>query len=152
MVYPPLQDFLPHRPPMLLIDELVHCDEEQVTVTVTVRAGTPFVSDGRVPAMISLEYFAQSVAALYAYLHRAQPGQGEGKLLGTRELELAVDYFHVGDHLTITGHETWRDEHLAQFRCELHRAGVRLAAASISVSHGGEPPQPPHQPPSAENP
>lgn len=135
MVYPPLHSILPHRPPMLLIDELTHCDEHTVTCTVTVREGTPFVSHGRVPAMISLEYFAQSVAALFAYLHRDQPG-GQGKLLGTRELELAVDYLRVGDHLTITGRELWRDEHLAQFRCELHRGDLRLAAAAISVSHG----------------
>ena len=32
------------------------------------------------------------------------------------------------------------------------RPSLQPAAASISVSHGGEPPQPPHQPPSAENP
>ncbi len=138
MVYPPLQDFLPHRPPMLLIDELVHCDEHAVTCTATVRVGAPFVVDGRVPALLSLELFAQTVAALHAYLHRDRPPNGQhGKLLGTRELELAVDHFHVGDTLTITGHELWHDEQLAQFRCELHRGGERLAAAAISVAHGG---------------
>ena len=138
MVYPPLQDFLPHRPPMLLIDELVHCDEHAVTCTATVRVGAPFVVDGRVPALLSLELFAQTVAALHAYLHRDRPPNGQhGKLLGTRELELAVDHFHVGDALTITGHELWHDEQLAQFRCELHRGGERLAAAAISVAHGG---------------
>lgn len=137
MVYPPLQDFLPHRPPMLLIDELVHCDQHDVTCTVTVRADAPFVVDGRVPALVSLELFAQTVAALHAYLHRDHPGGNHGKLLGTRELELAVDHFHVGDTLTITGHELWHDEQLAQFRCELHRDGERLAAAAISVAHGG---------------
>lgn len=146
MVYPPLHTFLPHRPPMLLIDELVHCDEHTVTCTLTVRAGTPFVHQGRVPAMISLEYFAQSVAALYAYLHRDHPGGGHGKLLGTRDLELIVDYFHVGDTLTVTGHELWHDEQLAQFRCELHRGRDRLAAAAISVSHGSPPTAAPEAP------
>ncbi len=137
--FPPLTEFLPHRPPMLLIDELVECDEREVVCAVTVRADNPFVVDGRVPAMISIEYFAQSVAALYAWQHRHGPAQGLGKLLGTRSLELAVDHFEVGDALTITGREAWRDEALAQFRCELHRGGERLAVASISVSHGPAP-------------
>jgi predicted hotdog family 3-hydroxylacyl-ACP dehydratase len=125
---------------MLLIDELVRCDEREVVCAVTVRADNPFVVDGRVPAMISLEYFAQSVAALYAWQHRHSPAPALGKLLGTRALELHVDYLDVGDALTISGRETWRDETLAQFRCELHRGSERLASAAISVSHG--PPSP----------
>ena len=139
MVYPALGTILPHRPPMILIDELVHFDEREVVCSVTVRDGAPFVADGRVPALISLEYFAQTVAAYYGYLSRNTHQFTMGMLLGTRELELHTDFFRVGDALTVTGNELWNGGQLAQFRCELLRGPERLALASISVLHAGAP-------------
>lgn len=138
-VFPALHAILPHRPPMILIDELVRCTTRQVVCAVTVRDGAPFVVDGRVPALISLEYFAQTVAAFYGYLSRDRERFTMGMLLGTRELELHTDYLHVGDVLTVTGHEQWNGGNLAQFRCELHRGRELLAHAAISVLHAGAP-------------
>lgn len=135
--YPALREILPHRPPMILIDELVHCSEREVVCSVTVRDGAPFVVDGRVPAMISLEYFAQTVAALYGYHARlTAAGFTMGMLLGTRELDLEADYFEVGQTLTVSGHEVWSAGQLAQFRCELRAGEQTLARAAISVLHG----------------
>lgn len=138
--YPALRELLPHRPPMILIDELVHCTEREVVCRVTVRDGAPFVEDGRVPALVALEYFAQTVAALYGYQARARRAEFDmGMLLGTRALDLGTDYFHVGDTLTISGHEVWSGGQLAQFRCELRRGEDSLARAAISVLHGPPP-------------
>ncbi len=158
--YPPLQSILPHRPPMILIDELVHWDEREVVCSVTIRDDAPFVVDGRVPALVSIEYFAQTVAAFYGYLARHRQQFTMGMLLGTRELELRTDFFHVGDALTITGRELWNGGAstgeassagassagaapvggtLAQFRCELLRGPELLALASISVMQAGAP-------------
>jgi predicted hotdog family 3-hydroxylacyl-ACP dehydratase len=141
--YPALRDLLPHRPPMILIDELVRCDDRDVVCRVTVRDGAPFVVDGRVPALVSLEYFAQTVAALYGWRHRHSAGGFTvGMLLGTRELNLDADFFRVGDTLTISGAETWSAPPISQFRCELRRDGsdVVLASGAISVLSGGPPP------------
>ena len=138
--YPPLDSILPHRPPMILIDELVHWDEREVVCSVTIRADAPFVADGRVPALVSIEYFAQTVAAFYGYLSRHHHQTFTmGMLLGTRELELRTDFLHVGDALTVTGHELWSGAGLAQFRCKLLRGPELLALASISVLHAGAP-------------
>ena len=137
--YPPLRELLPHRPPMILIDELVHWDEREVVCSVTIRDDAPFLVDGRVPALVSIEYFAQTVAAFYGYLARHRQQFTMGMLLGTRELELRTDFFHVGDALTITGRELWNGEGLAQFRCELLRGPELLALAAISVLQAGAP-------------
>jgi predicted hotdog family 3-hydroxylacyl-ACP dehydratase len=137
VVYPALQTILPHRPPMILIDEMVACSEREVTCVVTVREGAPFVADGRVPALISIEYFAQTVAAFFGYRGRDDPaGFTMGMLLGTRELDLRADYFHVGEVLTITGKEQWGAGQLASFVCEVLRGDEVLARAAISVLQG----------------
>lgn len=137
MVYPDLQTILPHRPPMILIDELVACSEREVACVVTVREGAPFVADGRVPALISIEYFAQTVAAFFGWRGRDNPEAFSlGMLLGTRELDLRADYFAVGDVLTITGKEQWGSGQLASFACEVLRGDEVLARAAISVLQG----------------
>ena len=140
MVYPALRSLLPHRPPMILIDELVHCGPQEVVCAVTIRDDAPFVTDGRLPALISIEYFAQTVAAFYGYISQSSEQFTMGMLLGTRELELHTDFLHVGDALTITGRELWSGGNLAQFRCELHRGPELLAQAAITVLHAGAPP------------
>lgn len=142
---PDLRDILPHRPPMILIDDFNYCTDTEVQCTVAIRDGAPFVVDGKVPALVSLEYFAQTVAALFGFRHRHRTGGFElGMLLGTRELTLDADYFHVGDTLTITGVETWCAPPISQYRCELRKhgpsgLGVVLARGSISVLAGGPP-------------
>ncbi len=143
MAYPALDTFLPHRPPMILIDELVDCGEHSVVCAVTIRDGAPFVADGRVPALISIEYFAQTVAAFFGYHARNSPEKfAMGMLLGTRELDLAVDHFHVGETLTAAGTITWSSGEMAQFSCELRRGGELVARAAITVLQASAPPSP----------
>lgn len=141
--YPALRDLLPHRPPMILLDELVRCEGPEVVCRVTVRDGTPFVEAGRVPALVSLEYFAQTVAALYAWQNFNKPGAFTvGMVVGARDLSLETDFFDVGDTLTITGVEAFTAPPISQFRCELRGAHDRvLARGSISVVAGGPPQQ-----------
>ena len=134
MPYPALHTILPHRPPMILIDELIEYSEHDVVCAVTVREGEPFVRDGRVPALISVEYFAQTVAAFFGYRGRAHPELfAMGMLLGARELELLVDYFAVGDRLHVAGTMKWSSGELAQFSCELRRGDEVVARAAINV-------------------
>lgn len=137
VAYPALREILPHRPPMILIDELLHCGPADVVCGVTVRDGAPFVEAGQISALISLEYFAQTVAALYGYNNRHSEEFKVGMLLGTRDLELRATHFRVGEAFTVTGQEVWSGGQMAQFRCELLRGGAEVVArAAISVLHG----------------
>lgn len=133
MAYPALHTILPHRPPMILIDELLECSEYEVVCGVTVREGEPFVADGRVPALISVEYFAQTVAAFFGYRASDRSEPFMGLLLGARALELSVDYFQVGDALRVAGRLAWTGGDLAQFVCELRRGNEVVARAAINV-------------------
>ena len=148
MAYPALHTILPHRPPMILIDELLEHSEHEVVCGVTVREGEPFVADGRVPALISIEYFAQTVAAFFAYRGREQSEPFMGLLLGARELDLHADYLQVGDALRVAGRLTWTGGELAQFACELRRGDEVLARAAINVLQTSAPSSTPASPPS----
>ncbi|MDC0721932.1 ApeP family dehydratase [Nannocystis bainbridge] len=137
MAFPPLDEILPHRPPMLLLDALTAAEAESATCRATVRAGAPFVVGERVSSLIALEYFAQTVAALFAY--KARSGAGgpfRGLLLGARDLELAASHLRVGDVLDVHCREQWASGPVAQFHCTLNRGGEQLATGAVTVLRG----------------
>lgn len=131
---PPIRELLPHEPPMLLLDELVSWSPERAQLRATVRAGSPFVVDGRMPAACCLEYMAQAAAAargIEQHLRGVAPSLGV--LLGTRELRLELESLAVGDELDIAVTEEFSDQKLARYACELRRAGELVAAATLNV-------------------
>ncbi|MFY0538290.1 acyl carrier protein [Nannocystis pusilla] len=136
VAFPPLDEILPHRPPMLLLDALTAAEAESVTCRATVRAGAPFVASERVSSLIALEYFAQAVAALFAYKSRGGAGPFRGLLLGARDLELAVSHLRVGDVLDVHCREQWASGPVAQFQCILSRGDERLATGAVTVLRG----------------
>ena len=116
--YPPLEDLLPHRAPMILLDRVEDDAAESITCGLTLREESAFVENGSVPAVVATEYMAQCVAT-YAGLKASRRG-GEvrvGYVIGARLIELAVDAFHVGENLVVEVRRVWGDDVLGTFDC-----------------------------------
>src|SRR5262249_45676371 len=111
--------------------------EESVTCEVQIREGGLFVEEGGVPAVVGIEYMAQSVA-VFAGLSARADGKGVriGLLLGCRDLQLSTDTFPVGDTLTVDAHRTWGESDLGPFTCKVRRAGETLASGTLTVYQG----------------
>ncbi|MCB9596099.1 MAG: hypothetical protein H6719_25480 [Sandaracinaceae bacterium] len=137
MTLPAIDALIPHRPPMLLVDEVIHHDGLRVTCRTTIREDMPFVADGEVPLLVALELFAQSACSLVSLLagDRGVPMAG-GAVLGTRKLELHGDVLRVGDVVDIHCEEKMAIGPTAQIQCRLERAGELLAEGSINVMAG----------------
>lgn len=137
MAFPPLAEILPHRPPMLLLDAMTAIEVQSVTCSATVRAGAPFVAGERASSLLAVEYFAQAVAAMFAYKARGgDAGPFRGLLLGVRDLELDVSYLRVGDELQVHCREQWASGPVAQYQCQLSRGDERLASGAVTVLRG----------------
>lgn len=137
MEYPPLTAFMPHRPPMLVLDALVSCDERTVVCSRTIREGDVFVEGGEVSALLALELFAQAAAAHFGYLGMKRgSGMASGALLGTRKLELDVDRYRVGDVLEVRAEQVMSMPPAAQYDCTLARGGEIVARGTINVAMG----------------
>lgn len=135
--YPPLTAFMPHRPPMLVLDALVHCDETTAVCARTIRAGDVFVEEDGVSALLALELFAQTAAAHFGYLGMLRGGgMASGALLGTRRLELEIDRYRVGDALEVRATQVMSMPPAAQYECTLTRAGEVVARGTINVAMG----------------
>ena len=100
--------YLPHKPPMLLLEEVVNVTDETATCRVTVSTHgvlAPFIdAEGNLPGWFALELMAQTVG-VWSGWHRQQQGQTSislGMVLGARELVCAAGYLPGGKALSIT--------------------------------------------------
>lgn len=128
---------------MLLLDGLCHHDSQGAICTVKIQAHSPFVKDGRVPAVVAIEYLAQCVAA-FATLHPqgagveppapAKPAKPRiGYLVGVRRLDLAVAHFSVGDELRVSVKHVWGAGQGAQFTGTVQLKEQTVATGSLTV-------------------
>ncbi len=137
MSYPPLTAFMPHRPPMLLLDELIEHRADEVVCTKRVRADDVLVEDGALSSLVALELFAQAAAAHFGYVgYLSGQGMASGALLGTRRVDVAVPSIAVGTLLEVRAKQVLSIPPAAQFECELRAGGELLASGSINVAIG----------------
>ena len=128
----PIEDYLPHRPPMLLIDELVEVSDVRAVVRTTIKPDCVFARDGIVHPAAMIEFMAQCCAIMVA----ARPS-GKGPQLGfvisCREVDFWVDSFAVGDKLELTADKLHGHEALVVFDCTVVRDGVECATMQLSA-------------------
>ncbi|MDG2525334.1 hotdog family protein [Stenotrophomonas sp. HITSZ_GD] len=130
-----IEQVIPHRGMMRLIDRLLACDEDSVSAEVRVPADALFGDALGVPAWVGVEYMAQTVAAWAG--HRAR-GRGEapsiGFLLGTRRYQAATPRFDAGAVLRVEARcELLGDNGLGMFACRILQGDAVLATANVSV-------------------
>jgi predicted hotdog family 3-hydroxylacyl-ACP dehydratase len=123
---------------MLLLDRVLSYDGERVVCETVLEAGSPFVDQGQVPAVVGIEYMAQAIAAGAGLSARdkGETGARMGFLLGCRDLTIAVDSFAVGDRLTVEARRTWGEKELGSFACKVRRGDEVLVEGALTVYQG----------------
>jgi len=135
--YPPLENLLPHRAPMILLDRVEDDAAESITCGVTLRDESAFVENGSVPAVVATEYMAQCVATFAGLSASRQGGAVRfGYIIGARLIALAVDAFHVGEELVVKARRVWGDDVLGTFECSVDSGERRVASATLTVYQG----------------
>src|SRR4051812_31025184 len=61
-------DLIPQRPPMVMIDELLACDEEVARTSFSIKADDIFVENGQLSEAGLLENIAQTAASRAGYM------------------------------------------------------------------------------------
>lgn len=130
----PLDSLLPHKPPMILIDEVVEYQTDTIHAIVTIREGVPFCQNGQVPAYVALEYMAQTVGVWSGLRGRQFNISPQiGFLLGTRHLKLNRCHFTLEEELHIYGNLKFHDGEMASFECRVDIDHVTVASALLNV-------------------
>ena len=126
---------------MVLLDKMVSWTPDRATCELTVKQGTPFVEDGRVNSLATIEYMGQAIAACLG--HQAYVG-GEsvrvGMIIGCRRFDLFVSELNVGDALTVEAERVRGQEDISRFVCTVSRAETPVSEAQLTVYHPEKPP------------
>ncbi|BDU75678.1 ApeP family dehydratase [Mesoterricola sediminis] len=125
-----------HRPPMLLLAEVLSVDAEGVRALARVDPGAWYADpDGSMPGWFGIELMAQAVAA-YSGARKQADGIPPrlGYLLGTQCYACEVPAFPAGAELLIEARLEYLDEiGLSAFQCTLSHAGRPAATALLKT-------------------
>lgn len=89
-----IAQYLPQRPPFIMVDELLAVDHRYIRTRLTIRSDNLFLEEDTFPAHALIEHLAQSAAAGITFQHLAKvpatssPSKLEGFLVGLSRLEV----------------------------------------------------------------
>jgi len=131
-----LATILPHKEPMILIDDVVDysIDEKWLKSVVTIREDSLFFdkSINGIDSVIGIEYMAQTIGC-YAYLRKQLAEPKIGFLLGTRLYNNLIKVFELGKTFYIFVKEVFVSE-IYSFECFIYNEGnEEVASATINV-------------------
>lgn len=130
----PVIDYLPHRPPMLLIDEIIEVNANGGMCRTTIKPDCVFAIDGLVHPSSMIEFVAQACAIAAGVTASRTGGPPRlGFIIGCREVTFDVDTFKVGDVLTIGITKVLGEQQLGVFNGVVTRDGVVCTKVQLSV-------------------
>ena len=137
-----IDQLVPHAKPMLLLDEVLQSGGDYIVCGLEVRRDGLFDSNGQVPALVGLEYMAQTVAAFSGLQAVRKGGKPRlGFLLGTRKFFTNTAEFSCGASLTIRAQQAIKSsDGMAAFECVLEGTNVKQTA-TLTVYEPANPEQ-----------
>lgn len=141
-IYPPIEDLVPHAPPMRMLDTLDAWESGYARCSMLVRETTPFVKNGELSTLLTIEHMAQAVAACLGYEAYQQGSSVRvGMILASRSFDMDRGALFVGETLTIEVRRQRGNEDLSHFLGEVHVAGERVSSAHMTIYHAERPPE-----------
>lgn len=135
--FPPIEELLPHRGNMLLLEAMTAADDEHACCRARPEAQEWYADEnGAMSAWVGIELMAQAIAAHVALIaRRAGKPPRPGVLLGTRAYKANASRFPAGAELLVSARLSYRDDSgLGAYDCTLADAkGVELATAALTV-------------------
>ncbi|MEC4726862.1 hotdog family protein [Shewanella sp. D64] len=133
----PVAEVVPHKDPMILIDELIAYKTDTLITQTNITTLSPYLDDklNAVPNYVGIEYMAQSVAALAGVEAKLR---GDiirvGFLLGSRKLKMHIPYYQLGESYQTHVTRLYQEESgLAVFECKVFHHQTLVAEANVNV-------------------
>ena len=130
----PAEAFIPHRPPMRLVDRLISYDDSGGVVEASPTADCILVdADGALDEAGFVELLAQSYAVIKGYDDLLQGKEiSEGYLVGVRKLSV-TGRAHAGERLLIRIRTVGSFEGFAVAEGEIERGSETIASGTIKL-------------------
>lgn len=129
--------FIPHRQPMLLLDDVLSVDEQRAVCQSKITQDHLFFDPEiqGVYSWIGIEMMAQACGVLARVQGRRSLDEKPrlGFLLSVRNFKAEKPYFTIDTILTIMAQKVYIDSSLGSFDCQIKSGQSILATASINA-------------------
>jgi predicted hotdog family 3-hydroxylacyl-ACP dehydratase len=132
---PPIDELLPHRYGMLLVERLLEWDASSATVSASPAADGWYAEDGAMPSRIGIELMAQAIASHVSVVawSKGEPPK-KGVLLGARAYRATRPHFPAGSRLKVKAVRAFSDESgMGAYDTSIELEGAEVAKARILV-------------------
>lgn len=131
-----LEDILPHRDGMLLIDGIIEVDDIHAVTRCIVNRSWPLCTGDNVHPLVLVELSAQTAGVCNGLDRIRKQGidsEKMGWLVGVKRAEFKVDSLEVGSTLIVRAENTHNFENLREVYCEQHLDGRCVGTATLQL-------------------
>lgn len=131
-----IEDLLPHRGDMLLVDEILEVDNNHAVTLCRTAASWPMAEDDGVPALILVELAAQTAGVCNGWdriQKRGLDSEKTGWLVGIKKAEFFIDTLSFGDNVISSARNTHDFASLREVYCQQHRNNTLIATITLQL-------------------
>lgn len=131
-----LEDLLPHRGPMLLVDEVLAADRTQALTLCRPKRSWPLADERGVHPLILIELAAQTAGVCNGWDRIQVKGldsDQSGWLVGIKRAEFSVDCLEFGCGIITRAETTLSFENLREVFCEQRIGTQRISAITLQL-------------------
>lgn len=131
-----LEDLLPHRAPMLLIEEVLAVDKTNARTRFRVAESWPMADKRGVNPLVLIELAAQTAGVCNGWDRIQTKGRDSnqmGWLVGVKKADFFIDTIPFGATVTGTAKNTYRFDNLREVACELHMDEQLIGTATLQL-------------------
>lgn len=133
-----LTKILPHKPPMILLDDIIEVNLKEKTLTSVFRVYPEklFYEEGKgINSLVGIEFMAQTIGC-YSYYKNSCQNPNPGLLLGTRLYNNKIEYFKEDKTYTVKVSEVFTDNEIVVFDCLIYDDNNEIASATVNAYQG----------------
>lgn len=134
-----LEKILPHKEPMILLDDILEIDLEKNSLISTfgVYPEKIFYEKNKgISSLVGIEFMAQTIGC-YSYFKNGCKNPKPGLLLGSRLYNNKIDYFVEGINYKVKTHEVFSDNEIVVFDCLIYdNEDNEVLSAAVNVYQG----------------
>jgi len=131
-----LEDLLPHRGPMLLVDEVLEVDRSHARTLCRVRRDWPMAGEHGVHPLILVELAAQTAGVCNGWDRIQTKGldsEKMGWLVGIKKTEMFIDILPFGAEIIVSAENSYSFENLREVCCEQHLGGTLIGRSTLQL-------------------
>lgn len=131
-----LEDLLPHRDDMLLINEVLEVDQEHALTVSFVEKFWPMADGNGVPSLILVELAAQTAGVCNAWQRIQKKGLDSDKmgwLVGIKKADFFIAYLPIGGRVLSLAKNIYSFDNLREITCQQHMDNTLIGSMTLQL-------------------